>query len=143
MLAQQVVSLPSGQQTYVMDVPAGQTPAYIRLFVNRPAAECGTVAVLDPHAALSGVAIVTGQLGPGVGTAAIVAEWHEHKVQQVSLEKGPSGYQGKVAPFVSGIDRPVAVSLAPDGSVMLGDWATGTVNRVAAKGSPGTTTASR
>ena len=57
MLAQQVVSLPSGQQTYVMDVPAGQTPAYIRLFVNRPAAECGTVAVLDPPVHTLGVTV--------------------------------------------------------------------------------------
>jgi len=57
MLAQQVVSLPSGQQTYVMDVPAGQTPAYIRLFVNRPAAECGTVAVLDPPVHTLGVIV--------------------------------------------------------------------------------------
>src|SRR5207237_6448769 len=32
-------------------------------------------ATLDKHAAAGGVAIVTGQLGPAVGTSAIVAEW--------------------------------------------------------------------
>ena len=45
------------------------------------------VAVLDKHAAVSGVAIVTGQLGPTVGTAALVAEWTLGKVQQVALKK--------------------------------------------------------
>ena len=41
------------------------------------------VAELDEHAAVSGVAIVTGQLGATVGHAALVAEWSTGTVMQV------------------------------------------------------------
>lgn len=48
LLAQQVVSLRAGQPTYVAELPAGQTPVFIRLFVYLPPAETGAVAILDP-----------------------------------------------------------------------------------------------
>ncbi|MFI5225056.1 MAG: PQQ-dependent sugar dehydrogenase [Candidatus Limnocylindrales bacterium] len=89
------------------------------------------VAVLDPHAAVSGVAIVTGSLGPAVGTAALVAEWSLGRVQRVTLQATASGYVGTVEPFVAGIGAPVAVATAPDGAVLVGDWSTGTIYRIA------------
>ena len=87
-------------------------------------------AVLDKHAAVSGVAIVTGQLGRGVGHSALVAEWAKGKVQRVALEKTGSGYRGSVAPFLTGIKRPVPVLLDASGALYVGDWATGTVYAV-------------
>jgi glucose/arabinose dehydrogenase len=94
------------------------------------------VAVLDPHAAVGGVVILTGQLGAGVGTAAIVAEWQSAKVLRVALRKnGPSSgstYTGAVAPFLTGMGNPLAVALAPDGALLVGDWATGRIYRIAA-----------
>ncbi len=89
------------------------------------------LAELDDHAALSGIAIVTGQLGPTVGTSAIVAEWAKGKVQRVALQKQGSTYTAAVEPFLTGIEKPVAVQLAPDGAVLVGDWATGTIYRIA------------
>jgi len=89
------------------------------------------VAVLDKHAAVGSVAIVTGQLGEGVGTSAIVPEWNVAKVQRVALRRSASGFQGTVSPFITGIEHPLAVVLAPDGSLLLGDWATGRIYRVA------------
>jgi glucose/arabinose dehydrogenase len=89
-------------------------------------------AVLDPHAAVGGVAIVTGELGASVGTAAIVPEWNVAKVQRVALERSGSGYTGSVAPFLTGIQNPLAVVLAPDHSLLVGDWATGTIYRIQA-----------
>ncbi len=88
-------------------------------------------AVLDKHAAVGGVAIVTGQLGAGVGTAAIVPEWALGKVQRVALSRSGSSYKGSVAPLLAGIRNPLAVALAPDRSLLVGDWATGTIYRVA------------
>jgi glucose/arabinose dehydrogenase len=89
------------------------------------------VAELDEHAAVSGVAIVTGQLGVTVGTAAIVAEWATGEVLLVALETTDTGegpaYAGTVRPFLTGVQNPVAVALAPDGSVVVGDWTTGTI----------------
>jgi glucose/arabinose dehydrogenase len=90
------------------------------------------IAVLDPHAGVSGVAIATGQLGPTVGTSALVAEWSTGHVLQVQLQRdGPSG-RGTVAPFLTGLTNPVPVLLSADGALLVGDWGTGTVYRIAA-----------
>jgi glucose/arabinose dehydrogenase len=88
------------------------------------------VAVLDKHAGVSGVAIVTGQLGAGVGTSALVAEWTLGKIQQVTLKKTGSSYTGSVSTFVSGLKNPVPVLLGTAGSMYVGDWTTGTVYRI-------------
>ena len=90
------------------------------------------VAVLDQHAAVSGLAIVTGELGPAVGTAAIVAEWTLGKVQRVTLAKAGSSYAATVTPFLSGVTKPVPVVAGPHGTVLVGDWGTGTVYEIAA-----------
>ena len=70
------------------------------------------VAALDAHAAVSGVAIVTGQLGTTIGTSAIVAEWADGKVQQVALAADGSAYAGTVRPFLTGLKNPVPVMLS-------------------------------
>jgi glucose/arabinose dehydrogenase len=88
------------------------------------------VAVLDKHGAVIGLAIATGQLGPTVGTSAIVAEWAVGKVQRVTLRHVGPAYVGTVKPFLTGIKNPVPVLLGPDGALFVGDWATGTVYRI-------------
>lgn len=90
-------------------------------------------AVLDKHGAVGGVAIVTGQLGVGVGTSALVTEWNVAKVQRVALQASGSSYRGSVTPFLKGIRNPLAIVLAPDRSLLVGDWATGTIYRIALK----------
>lgn len=92
------------------------------------------VATLDPHAAVGGVAFATGQLGPSVGTAAIVAEWNVAKVQRVALTKSGSGFKGTVMPFLTGMAHPLAVTMASDGSLLVGDWQTGTIYRISRSG---------
>jgi glucose/arabinose dehydrogenase len=97
---------------------------------------CGGVpapaAVLDKHAAVSGVAIVTGQLGSGVGTKALVAEWAKGVVNAVALTKVGSTYTGTVSTFISGLEQPVPVILGPDNALYIGDWGRGIVYRVTA-----------
>jgi len=88
------------------------------------------VAVLDKHAAVGDVAIMTGQLGAAVGTSALVPEWQLGKVQRVALSRVGSTYKGAVTPFLIGIRNPLAITLAPDHSVLVGDWATGTIYRI-------------
>jgi glucose/arabinose dehydrogenase len=87
-------------------------------------------AVLDKHAAVGGVAILTGQLGASVGTAAIVPEWNVAKVQLVALRRSGSRLAGTVEPFLTGIPNPLAVALAPDHSLLVGDWKSGTIYRI-------------
>ena len=89
-------------------------------------------AVLDKHAAVSGVAIVTGGLGAIVGPSAFVAEWAQGEVLGVALEHDGSTWSGTVTTFLSGLRQPVPIVVGPDGAVFVGDWATGIVYRVAA-----------
>lgn len=87
-------------------------------------------AVLDKHAAVGGVAIVTGELGSRVGTAALVAEWANGKVQRVALTKTGAGYTATVRPFLTGLKNPVAVIAGPGATVFVGDWSTGIVYEI-------------
>ncbi len=89
------------------------------------------LAVLDKHGAVGDIAIATGQLGPSIGTAALVAEWNVAKVQRVALTKTGSGFQGTiVTPFLRGIQNPLALIFAPDRSLLVGNWTTGTIYRI-------------
>jgi hypothetical protein len=88
------------------------------------------VAALDEHAAVSGFALVNGELGSRVGRAAIVAEWAKGKLQRVALDRSNGSYTGTVTPFVTGIRSPVAVTLGPDHALYAGDWATGRIYRI-------------
>jgi glucose/arabinose dehydrogenase len=87
-------------------------------------------AVLSKHAAVSGVAIVTGQLGSTVGTGAVVAEWVTGNVQLVRLTHTSSGYTGTTRAFLTGFKNPVPVLLDASGALYVGDWTTGTLYRV-------------
>jgi glucose/arabinose dehydrogenase len=93
------------------------------------------VAVLDKHAAAGAVVVATGQLGPGVGEAALVAEWQSAKVLQVALTRTGSTYTGVATPLLGGVTNPLALAFAPDGSLLVGDWSTGTIYRIARLGS--------
>ena len=92
------------------------------------------LAVLGRHAAVGDVAVVTGQLGASVGTAAIVPEWQLAKVQRVGLGGSGPAHGTSVAPFLTGVQNPLAVAMAPDGSLLVGDWSTGTIYRIARRG---------
>jgi glucose/arabinose dehydrogenase len=92
-------------------------------------------AVLEPHAAAGGVAIVSGRLGGGRGTSALVAEWQLGKVERVALTRTGPTYRGSVSPYLTGIKNPLAVTRTRDGSLIVGDWATGKIYRVDAAGS--------
>ncbi len=85
------------------------------------------IAVLDKHAAASGLAIVTGQLGPAVGTSAVVAEWTKATVLRVPLTADGSRATGAAEPFLTGFKSPGPVLLRTDGSLLVGDWTTGQV----------------
>ena len=91
------------------------------------------VAVLDKHAAASDVAIVTGELGAKVGTAALVAEWAKGTVLSVALHRRGSSYRGEAKPFLTGVRNPVALIVTRDRALLVGDWATGTIYRIAAR----------
>lgn len=97
------------------------------------------LAVLDKHAAVSGVAIVTGQLGATVANAALVAEWAGGKVQRVALHhaqgstiRATSGGDGGAVPFLTGLENPMGLQLSGDGALFVGDWKRGIIYRISA-----------
>ncbi len=93
------------------------------------------IAVLDKHAAVGDLVIGTGQPGASAGSWALVSEWQSAKVQRVALRRAGSTYTASVTPFLTGIRNPLAVALGPDRSLLVGDWATGTIYRIQAKSS--------
>ncbi len=69
----------------------------------------------------------------GIGPpSALVAEWATGVVLRVALEQSGSTWTGTVEPFLTGLTQPVPVISAPDGAVLVGDWGTGTIYRIAA-----------
>jgi glucose/arabinose dehydrogenase len=91
------------------------------------------VGVLDRHAAAGGVAIVAAAdaLGAAYAPSALVAEWQLGKVQRVALTRAGSGFRGSVSPFLRGLENPLPLLATPDGAVLVGDWGTGRIYRVA------------
>jgi hypothetical protein len=86
--------------------------------------------VLDKHAAAAGIAIVTGQLGATVGTAALVAQWAKGTVLKVSLEDDGTTARGKASVLFTGVTNPVALTLTNGGSLLVGDWDSGRIYEI-------------
>jgi glucose/arabinose dehydrogenase len=86
------------------------------------------VAELDKHAAAAGVALAEDGFGSIGGASAFVAEWAKGVVLRVGLGSADGG---SVEPFLTGLHKPVPVAIAPDGALLVGDWAAGTVYRIA------------
>ena len=89
----------------------------------------GPVAALPAHAAAAGITFFTGtQAGEFEGDA-LIATWgpglgrssYTHNVLRVRLEPRGDTYVGEVHPFVTGLDRPTDVVIAPDGAVLVSD----------------------
>lgn len=98
----------------------------------------GPVAALPAHAAAAGITFFTGtQAGEFEGDA-LIATWgpglgrssFTHNVLRVSLEPRGDTYAGEVHPFVTGLDRPTDVVVAPDGAVLVSDHVGRKVYRV-------------
>ena len=90
------------------------------------------LATLDKHAAAGGVALVSRQLGSAVGRAALVSEWERGVVERVPLRPSSSGYaSARAVPFVTGFKHPLPVKLAADGALLVGDWGSGKIYRIA------------
>jgi glucose/arabinose dehydrogenase len=77
------------------------------------------IAVLDKHAAAGAVAVR--------GEAALVPEWSYGKVLRVALAPTAGG----ATPFLTGLRNPLPIVTTADGAVLVGDWGTGRIYRVA------------
>ena len=88
--------------------------------------------MLDKHAAAGGVAIASARLAGPAGRAALVAEWQRGSVESVALRRSGNGYaSGRAAVFLSGFVHPLPLATTAAGALLVGDWATGKVYRIA------------
>jgi len=115
-------------------VQSGQSWGFPACYGQQEEAACAGVpapiAVLGKHSAVSGVAIVTGQLGTTVGTGAVVAEWATGRVKLVRLARSASGYTGRTTTFLTGFANPVPVLVDGTGALYVGDWTSGRLYRI-------------
>lgn len=89
----------------------------------------GPVAALPAHAAATGITFFTGPQAGAFAGDALIATWgpglgrssYTHNVLRVSLQPQGETYTGQVHPFVTGLDRPTDVVIAPDGAVVISD----------------------
>jgi glucose/arabinose dehydrogenase len=90
------------------------------------------LATLGKHAAAGGVAVVTGQLGSTTGPAALVSEWELGTVQRVALTGSASSLSGDTpTTFLRGFENPLPVLASTSGALLVGDWTTGEIYRIA------------
>ena len=73
---------------------------------------------------------VTGQLGRAAGTAALVSEWQTAKVARVALVRHGTEFKGSVTTWLTGLHNPLAMTLVPGPSLLVGDWGTGVIYRL-------------
>jgi hypothetical protein len=56
----------------------------------------------------------------------------EPRLSLVALTRTGSTYNGSTKPLLEGVKNPLALALASDGSLLVGDWSNGTIYRVQA-----------
>jgi glucose/arabinose dehydrogenase len=103
----------------------------------------GPVYPVTAHASANGLAYINHPDWPVEYRTLYVALFGEvfnptpvgHIVERISLhtETTPSGevtYRGDPSPFVVGLDRPLPLVTAPDGNMLVGDYATGFIYKI-------------
>jgi glucose/arabinose dehydrogenase len=100
---------------------------------GQPGRSCAAVpepaAVLDQHAAVTGVAFLADR-ADGVATTAVVAEWATGKVLSVPLTGSGPATHGTATSYLTGIENPTAIATDAQGGLYVGDWASGTIYAV-------------
>ncbi len=99
------------------------------------------IAEMDERSSANGLVFYTGSMFPAEYTNDLfIAQWGSHlrdtgrKIVRVQLEKDGESYGANVSDFSLGIDRPLDVAQAPDGSLLVADYGSGAIYRIYWKG---------
>jgi glucose/arabinose dehydrogenase len=103
----------------------------------------GPIYPVTPHASANGLAYIDHPDWPAEYRTLYVALFGEvfnpkpvgHIVERIALrsETTPQGeptYRGEPSPFVVGLDRPLPLATAPNGNLLVGDYATGVLYEI-------------
>lgn len=105
---------------WIMRIENGQDWRFPECYGQGGAACAGVpepLGVLDAHAAAGGVAVL--------GDDVLAAEWVFGKVMRVSRDGGATSV------FLAGLQHPLPLTVAQNGSLLVGDWGSGVIYRVA------------
>jgi glucose/arabinose dehydrogenase len=93
------------------------------------------VAVFTPHTSADGITFYEAtEFGVDYAENAFVTEWGANaggplgrRVERVVFSGPDSGIRGQVSDFATGFSHPLAITVAPDGGLLVGDYGTGEV----------------
>lgn len=96
------------------------------------------VAVFTPHSSADGIAFYeAGEFGSDYFDNAFVAEWGANgggptgrRVVRVVLSGSGDAERGQVSDFATGFSHPLAITLAADGGLLVGDYGTGQITEI-------------
>jgi glucose/arabinose dehydrogenase len=93
------------------------------------------VAVFAPHSSADGIVFYeAAEFGADYAENAFVTEWGTNvggptgrRVERVVLTGASDGEHGQVSDFATGFSHPLAITVAPDGGLLVGDYGTGQI----------------
>jgi glucose/arabinose dehydrogenase len=96
------------------------------------------VAVFTPHSSADGIVFYeANEFGSDYGENAFVTEWGANfggpigrRVERVVFSGSPGSEQGQVSDFATGFSHPLAITVAPDGGLLVGDYGTGQITEI-------------
>ena len=99
------------------------------------------VAEMEERSSANGLLFYTGSMFPDeYRNDLFIVQWGSHlrdtgrKVVRVRLEREGESYRAKVSDFAFGIDRPLDIAQASDGSLLVADHGSGAIYRIFWKG---------
>jgi glucose/arabinose dehydrogenase len=98
----------------------------------------GPVAVFTPHSSADGIVMYEGsEFGSDYADNAFVTEWGANaggtvgrRVVRVVLSGSGASERGQVSDFATGFSHPLAITVAPDGGLLVGDYGTGQITEI-------------
>jgi glucose/arabinose dehydrogenase len=96
------------------------------------------IAVFAPHTSADGIAFYDGaEFGADYTENAFVTEWGANvggptgrRVMRVVLSGSGANEHGQVSDFATGFSHPLAITEAPDGGLLVGDYGTGQITEI-------------
>jgi glucose/arabinose dehydrogenase len=96
------------------------------------------VAVFSPHSSADGIVFYEAhEFGPDYAENCFVTEWGANvggttgrRVMRVVLSGSPGSEHGQVIEFANGFSHPLAMTVAPDGGLLVGDYGTGQITEI-------------
>ncbi len=96
------------------------------------------VAVFAPHSSADGIVFYDGaEFGSDYAENAFVTEWGANvggptgrRVMRVLLSGSGASEHGQVSDFATGFSHPLAITEAPDGGLLVGDYGTGQITEI-------------